>query len=1118
MNNFLLAQNSKFSIHYKQLWRSVFLLVLLALYQDTVFPQYQTALPLVPIASDREQIQSLLANLDRSLNNEDLHGTLEMLGVPSFDASSLPVFCSLDIGTIDIGKNTASALCKLRDRQGSMSKDVEIYFEKKGLSWQIKEGSPFVKAVQSIRKGNKTIASNGKQSAESFAQSGNRTILTQASLRTSSKILVNIPHPYTTDGVTLINENYTLDNLSRKLFAQDARFDIDAILLDANSDNAVAFNLDPFWSRIIYANKNIGWIRSYGDNPNDYRFMHPRGMTVDGHDTLYVADTDNNLIVKLYLDHPQGGFLNSIVTGYLHYISSISVPGMIHPVDVAIDMGGTASGSPQNDHIWIADDFGGQLIDIHRDGQVYQRITQYSAGLGTFKLSKPLRVETQENDRVAFIDYERNAFVIVNRPLPSTESAVAINSTEFDKSTCELTCIGQDINSEWWVGDKKQKMYHHFTTGGGYLASYTPGLFSSPVTATKSPYLFNGNPPYRSQYVYTSDLWGTTTGMRAFTPGTDAINITNAGGTQCNTYFNFILMNKSYAKATLFLQSYSGNSVVATYDYGVLEAGSQTVAVDRFKMGNAQYIFQLELKPYYGSTYWNFTYSWVNTAPIGFGASIAPVSSTKNCFKLGETGLWEVTPACPEPNGFYSYQWFKNSSPGSTDWTQIGGNNKRVSYYISNESFELKCIVTNNVIGGASAITYYRNCPPPPPPPACPYVYTWDGTRFIEDNNILPQSEYSENQGNDVTDYYRLLKPLSATNGSYILQIREFEHERSYLDQFKLLAVDHPINTKIDVSPAGEIYQYIIPYRLGRALLRGSDILSKLAAFDSNTVTMEAGDTLHLSLTQLTGKAPPTLFTTSGGGEEGGYVPIKIEKIAYITRPMSAEGYNQSFTFRQRPTLVFVPMTLDSTQSLNVVWTKKAHLDYFNFGVTVPKSYTMRELVLSSATHSINGDVTPKLLSTDSTYATLTPGQTLELRFNAIPPPPSIMKRTFIIVSKGRYERIPDSTGAGNTSGEQPREAQVTTFKLHRNYPNPFNPLTRIDFQLPVDGHSTIVVYDLIGREIARLIDRDIAKGFHSVEWDASAQSSGMYFCRFVVTDTYGKLLYTEVQKLLVVR
>ncbi|MGA9293694.1 MAG: T9SS type A sorting domain-containing protein [Ignavibacteriaceae bacterium] len=66
-------------------------------------------------------------------------------------------------------------------------------------------------------------------------------------------------------------------------------------------------------------------------------------------------------------------------------------------------------------------------------------------------------------------------------------------------------------------------------------------------------------------------------------------------------------------------------------------------------------------------------------------------------------------------------------------------------------------------------------------------------------------------------------------------------------------------------------------------------------------------------------------------------------------------------------------------------------------------------------------------------------------------------------------------------------------YKLSQNYPNPFNPTTTIDFALPKAQNVTLKVYNILGQEVATLINSNIAAGNHSIRFDASNLSSGLY-------------------------
>jgi hypothetical protein len=69
-------------------------------------------------------------------------------------------------------------------------------------------------------------------------------------------------------------------------------------------------------------------------------------------------------------------------------------------------------------------------------------------------------------------------------------------------------------------------------------------------------------------------------------------------------------------------------------------------------------------------------------------------------------------------------------------------------------------------------------------------------------------------------------------------------------------------------------------------------------------------------------------------------------------------------------------------------------------------------------------------------------------------------------------------------------------FVLSRNYPNPFNPTTTVKFTIGSAQHVTIDVYDVLGRSVASLVNDELHAGSYAIQWNASAQPSGVYYCR----------------------
>ena len=83
----------------------------------------------------------------------------------------------------------------------------------------------------------------------------------------------------------------------------------------------------------------------------------------------------------------------------------------------------------------------------------------------------------------------------------------------------------------------------------------------------------------------------------------------------------------------------------------------------------------------------------------------------------------------------------------------------------------------------------------------------------------------------------------------------------------------------------------------------------------------------------------------------------------------------------------------------------------------------------------------------------------------------------------------PLTTGVDNEINLMPDK-----ITLYQNYPNPFNPVTVIQYALPEAGHVSLIVYDMLGREVQRLVDGEMIAGVHRVNFEAGSLSSGLYF------------------------
>ena len=91
--------------------------------------------------------------------------------------------------------------------------------------------------------------------------------------------------------------------------------------------------------------------------------------------------------------------------------------------------------------------------------------------------------------------------------------------------------------------------------------------------------------------------------------------------------------------------------------------------------------------------------------------------------------------------------------------------------------------------------------------------------------------------------------------------------------------------------------------------------------------------------------------------------------------------------------------------------------------------------------------------------------------------------------------RTADGGGGGPVDvHDMPINSIPSEYSLFQNYPNPFNPSTTITYQIPQTGFVTLKVYDILGREVATLVNEEKAAGNYEVQFTGNGLTSGIYF------------------------
>jgi hypothetical protein len=69
---------------------------------------------------------------------------------------------------------------------------------------------------------------------------------------------------------------------------------------------------------------------------------------------------------------------------------------------------------------------------------------------------------------------------------------------------------------------------------------------------------------------------------------------------------------------------------------------------------------------------------------------------------------------------------------------------------------------------------------------------------------------------------------------------------------------------------------------------------------------------------------------------------------------------------------------------------------------------------------------------------------------------------------------------------------------LSQNYPNPFNPSTKINFAIPTSGLVRLKIFDMLGREVESIVNKEMTAGSYTVDFDASRLATGIYFYKLI--------------------
>ena len=155
---------------------------------------------------------------------------------------------------------------------------------------------------------------------------------------------------------------------------------------------------------------------------------------------------------------------------------------------------------------------------------------------------------------------------------------------------------------------------------------------------------------------------------------------------------------------------------------------------------------------------------------------------------------------------------------------------------------------------------------------------------------------------------------------------------------------------------------------------------------------------------------------------------------------------------------------------------------------SITTNFWPRELVFNSSDHIFAISFSSVYRSTDDgvTWTTVNSGLTNNLLASIAINNGGII---FAATTGGLFRSVQSTTSVRELSADAP-----SSFSLNQNYPNPFNPTTTISFSIPTSEFVTLKVFDVLGNEVATLVNEEKSNGIYKVDFNASNLSSGIYF------------------------
>jgi hypothetical protein len=250
-------------------------------------------------------------------------------------------------------------------------------------------------------------------------------------------------------------------------------------------------------------------------------------------------------------------------------------------------------------------------------------------------------------------------------------------------------------------------------------------------------------------------------------------------------------------------------------------------------------------------------------------------------------------------------------------------------------------------------------------------------------------------------------------------------------------------------------------------------------------------------------------FSLTNRKISGGLLSYMVKATVPVGQTWHVGGCNIRVTFTGNPTGCLTVHADNPVDSANTNLSSGVYQPMTTTSVATGAAIGLNILTFATTGfYSFVGSTTPYNIGrirfniTNPFYA-----DTMKFRNSPTQFPTVVYDSTVQLVFNTTYQTInPTITGVEGVT------TVPTDFQLYQNYPNPFNPTTKIKYDVPKNSFVKIKVYDVTGKLVSELVNREMEAGAYEVNWNGSEYASGVYFYKIETKD------FTKVMRMVMIK